>query len=40
MSSYIPPYMITEKMLELGLVRMTIPEKPRSRNQRYVKGAQ
>lgn len=26
--------------LELGLVRMTIPEKPRSRNQRYVKGAQ
>ena len=26
--------------LELGLIRMTVPEKPRSRNQRYVKGAQ
>ena len=26
--------------LELGLIRMTVPEKPRSRNQRYMKGAQ
>lgn len=36
MEAYQPPFEITNEIL--NLVHMTIPEKPNSRNQRYVKG--